>query len=331
MEEGEETDSAPSAGHRPQPERTDTPAEYVAALRALKTWSGLAYRQLQGKAAARGNPLPSSTIATTLGRATLPREAFVTAFTRACGLDDNQVRQWLDSRRRIAMGTTATPVTEPQDSFVERVEELRRPPARWPQFLYLLMAVAVGVAGTLGVQALLSRPDRAVTLATVDPVPGLAISSVGSWAWIQPVRTPELCLSDGVDRTQRYPTAVAVQRPCDQASPPRVYLEPLGKATVQIQWHHPTFGIGCLTVLTDGPARDLLEPRHACADDNPAQRFRVEPTGPPAAAHFHLRPALTDNCLSLRDQDTAPLTEIIQAPCSGARDQEFLITLIPPT
>lgn len=52
---------------------------------------------------------------------------------------------------------------------------------------------------------------------------------------------------------------------------------------------------------------DLVEPR----EDDPAQRFRIEPFGPPAAERSRIRPVVTDHCLSLRDQ-------------------EFLIELIPP-
>jgi hypothetical protein len=92
----------------PQPARVDTAAEFTAALQDLRTWSGLTYRQLEGKATALGSALPASTIATTLSRATLPRESFVDAFTRACGLGEGEVRQWLDARRRIAMGKPAT-------------------------------------------------------------------------------------------------------------------------------------------------------------------------------------------------------------------------------
>jgi hypothetical protein len=154
--------------------------------------------------------------------------------------------------------------------------------------------------------------------------------AVGSWARIHPARTPELCLTEGRDRTQRYATAIAAQHPCAQAVLPRTFIEPLGDSVVLIQWHHPKYSIGCLTVLLDGPGRDLVEPRDDCAEDNPAQRFRIEPIGPPAAAHFRIRPAITDQCLSLRDQDTTAGTEIVQGRCSGAVDQEYLIELIPP-
>lgn len=162
------------------------------------------------------------------------------------------------------------------------------------------------------------------------PVTGLRILAVGSWARIHPVRTPELCVTEGKDRTGHYETAVAAQQPCMEAVQPRVFLEPLAKNIVQIQWHHPKYSIGCLTVLLKGSGRNLLEPREDCADDNQAQQFRISPIGPSAAARFRLLSVITGRCLSLRDQDTGAGTEIVQGRCSGAADQQFLIELIPP-
>ncbi|WP_244329975.1 RICIN domain-containing protein [Streptomyces platensis] len=142
---------------------------------------------------------------------------------------------------------------------------------------------------------------------------GLRMLAVGSWAHIHPARTPELCLTEGKDRTGRCQTAIAAQQNCEKAIQPRVFLEPLGKNIVQIQWHHPKYGIGCLTVLANGPERNLLE------------RY-----GPPDTAHFRIRPVIANQCLSLSDQDTIEGAEIVQGRCSGAADQNFLIKLTPP-
>lgn len=339
----------------PQPARARTPAEFTAALRTLRLWSGLTYRQLEGKATAHSDTLPASTIATTLGRVTLPREQFVDAFTRACGLGDEEARQWLEARRRIA---TAAPVPV-GDEGVKEVQEVQGgeaakggvgdtggadddvPPAPpsgapglvraspWRRVAGLLGAVLIGVLGTLGAGSVLRDPSEPAALPTM-PVTGLRMLAVGSWAQIHPARTPELCLTEGRDRTGRYETAVAAQRPCGKADSPQLYLEPLGRDTVQIQWHHPKYGVGCLTVLPSGPGRDLLEPRDDCADDNQAQQFRIERFGPPAAGHFRIRPVSSGRCLGLRDQDTQDGAEILQGRCSGAADQDFRIELTPP-
>ncbi|MGY0067178.1 helix-turn-helix domain-containing protein [Streptomyces sp. QTS137] len=315
----------------PQPAQASTPAEFTAALRTLRLWSGLTYRQLEGKAIAHTDTLPVSTIATTLGRATLPRERFVAAFTRACGLGEEEVRQWLDARRRIATDRPAPIGDEGGDdrgaSAIGVPVPARVP--RWRRAAGLFGAAGIAVAGTLGVGSLF-HDSSAPAAPPAMPVTELRMLAVGSWARIHPARTPELCLTEGRDRTGRYQTAVAAQRPCTKAVLPLVFLEPLGKDTVQIQWHHPKYGIGCLTVLLKGPGRDLLEPRDDCADDNRTQQFRIEPFGPPATAHFRVRPVVTGRCLSLRDQDTEDGAEIVQGRCSGAADQDFLIELIPP-
>ncbi|APY84588.1 hypothetical protein A7J05_01335 [Streptomyces alfalfae] len=337
----------------PQPARARTPAEFTAALRTLRLWSGLTYRQLEGKATAHSDTLPASTIATTLGRVTLPREQFVDAFTRACGLGDEEARQWLEARRRIA---TAAPAQVGDEGVKEDVGDVQSdeagkggagnagddaPPAppsgasdlvrasRWRRVAALLGAVLIGVLGALGVDRMLRDSSKPAALPTM-PVTGLRMLAVGSWAQIHPARTPELCLTEGRDRTGRYETAVAAQRPCDTAGSPQLYLEPLGRDTVQLQWHHPKYGVGCLTVLPSGPGRDLLEPRDECADDNRAQQFRIERFGPPAAGRFRIRPVSSDRCLSLRDQDTRDGAEIVQGRCSGAADQDFRIELTPP-
>ncbi|CAL9463730.1 hypothetical protein SUDANB95_02676 [Actinosynnema sp. ALI-1.44] len=283
----------------------------------------MTYRQLEGKTAAYRNALPASTIATTLGRDTLPKAQFVEIFTRGCGLGDDDVARWLDVRHRIATQDRAPAGDEDAD----RGRDADAPgPPRWRRAASLLAAAVLGVVGTLVVSEVIER--SATPSAT--PVTGLAIRAVGSWARIHPARTPELCLTEGRDRTGRYGTAVAAQQPCTEAVLPRVFLKPLGTDVVQIQWHHPRYGIGCLTTLVDGPGRDLVEPREDCAEDDAAQRFRVEPFGPPVAAHFRIRPVVTDQCLSVRDQDTAVGAEILQGRCSTALDQEFLIELIPP-
>ncbi|QTE02987.1 XRE family transcriptional regulator [Streptomyces cyanogenus] len=308
-------------------------------MRALRIWSGLSYRQLEGKAAARGDTLASSTMATALGRATLPREPFVAAFTRACGLSEAEVLRWLDARRRLAMAeqppgprTDRVPPGADEQAAPDTAGADRVPrPRDRRRLMSLIAAAAIGAGAALGVQTSLSAPPASHrTSMAPRPVQGLAILAVGSWAQIHPARTPRLCVTEGRDRTHHYATAVAAQYPCARAVLPRTYIEPVGENLVQIQWHHPKYAIGCLTLLRDGPGRDLIEPRDDCAEDDPAQQFRIEPIGPPASAHFRLRPAATGQCLSIRDQDTVEGAEIVQGRCSGARDQEFLITLIPP-
>ncbi|WP_182906679.1 XRE family transcriptional regulator [Microbispora sp. H13382] len=90
----------------PQPEGLTNPAEFVAALGRLRQWSGLTYRQLTAAAKTAGDVLPTSTIAGALGRTTLPREEFVAAFVRACGLGEAETARWVAHRKRLAAGMT---------------------------------------------------------------------------------------------------------------------------------------------------------------------------------------------------------------------------------
>ncbi|MER7008197.1 hypothetical protein ABT297_34835 [Dactylosporangium sp. NPDC000555] len=79
-----------------------SPAQFVAAMAALKQWSGFTYRQLQRRAQQAGDVLPHSTAAAALTRTTLPREDVVAAFVRACGGDESSVARWLATRKRIS-------------------------------------------------------------------------------------------------------------------------------------------------------------------------------------------------------------------------------------
>ncbi|MFJ1831950.1 helix-turn-helix domain-containing protein [Streptomyces sp. NPDC088178] len=203
-----------SPGEPPQPARTGTPTEFTEALRTLRIWSELTYRQLEGKATAHGEALPASTIASTLSRATLPRERFVKAFTRACGLSDAEVREWLEARRRIAAHEHARNNDASGDSPEVPSSTNTSAAARspwWPRVAGLAGAVGIGVASTLGISSRFHDSPASTAIPTM-PVTGLRMLAVGSWARIHPVRTPDLCLTEGRDRTGRYQTAVAAQR-----------------------------------------------------------------------------------------------------------------------
>jgi hypothetical protein len=88
---------------RPTPEGLGTEAEFALALKELKAWSGLSYRELEARARAAGLRLPFSTASGMLGRSTLPREDLLIAFTTACGLNENEVAAWVAARKRLAI------------------------------------------------------------------------------------------------------------------------------------------------------------------------------------------------------------------------------------
>jgi hypothetical protein len=94
--------SDPGDAGRPDPATVATAGDFVEALRRLKRWSGMGYRQLAKRAAVAGHALPRSTLTVALNRGTLPREDLVVAFVRTCGCDDEEVAGWVSARRRIA-------------------------------------------------------------------------------------------------------------------------------------------------------------------------------------------------------------------------------------
>ena len=78
-----------------------TAGEYVALLRDVRRRSGLTYREISRRASAAGHWLPPSTLATMLGRATLPRERTVVALLAACGRPAADIERWIGLRHDI--------------------------------------------------------------------------------------------------------------------------------------------------------------------------------------------------------------------------------------
>ncbi|MEU1359222.1 helix-turn-helix domain-containing protein [Micromonospora zamorensis] len=145
---------------------------------------------------------------------------------------------------------------------------------------------------------------------------------------IRPARSPQLCVSEGHDRTGEYGSQVAVQISCAEATPPDTYLEPAAGGLYFIKWNHPEHGPGCLTVRGENPGRNMLEPVTRCSQSNWSQLFRFEPTGS-APTSYRIRPTRTDLCVGLRDDDTEVSAEALVEPCTNGPDQVFLIDALP--
>ncbi|WP_410814153.1 helix-turn-helix domain-containing protein [Micromonospora sp. 067-2] len=331
-----------------RPDDANDPIEFVDLLRQLKKRSRLTYRQLEQRAASAGDVLARSTAADVLGRATLPRPEVLAAFVRACGAED-QVEVWLRARHRLAAGsfapTSPAPDHPPAGVGAPATAPEPLPPAgtrpRWFPRPGPLALLVVGVLlGALGAGAWFLRPDgerrpsaeRASaegsrsTTPRGDSSPSTAPS--GGRSQIRPVRAPQLCLTEGRDRTGRYESEVAVQRPCAQATPPDTYLEPVPGGLYLIKWNHPAHGPGCLTIRRDEPGRHLLEPWTNCLVPGSLQLFRFEPTGS-APTTYRIRPANTELCVGLRDDDTEVLAEALAEPCTDTADQVFLVDALP--
>jgi hypothetical protein len=91
----------------PCPDHLSTPAEFMNALRDMRSWANLTYRELERRASASGDRLPRGTIASAMSRGVMPREQTIAAFVRACGGDGTAVEMWLAARRRIAAADRA--------------------------------------------------------------------------------------------------------------------------------------------------------------------------------------------------------------------------------
>lgn len=295
-------------------------ASFIGLMQQLKERSGLTYRELEVRAARNGDVLARSTLADILKRTGLPRPDVLAAFVRACG-DGPRVGAWLDSRNRIAAaGSAAAPAVVPSPASnaeatagAQLQSEHSRAPRKRRAKRRVVAAATSLMVPALALAAWALFPDRSATSSRL-PADG--------WVTIRPARTPDLCLTDGRDRDGAYPSAVAVQLPCAQATVPRTYLEPVGEGLYRIQWHHPVEGKGCLTVMSTGPVKSMLEPRNNCAQ---ATLFRLEPASTTGAEGFRFRSADSSRCIGIAHNDTAQGAEAIEEQCTRATDQRFLI------
>lgn len=200
-----ESREATAAQQAPDPHGATSPAEFVAAMRSLKEWSGLTYRQLQRQAAAVDHILPHSTIAAVLGRNTLPREELLNGFVRACGQDEATAVAWIAVRKRIAAGIPAPnePAVTPNEPAV--VETLANPRTDAPP------AVDAAESPDPVVPSPADGADPA--FAAAEPAVMLAESPHLSFASGTLASTAATRLKDEWVGTHRYDPAVEVPRP----------------------------------------------------------------------------------------------------------------------
>ncbi|MFE9193292.1 peptidoglycan-binding protein [Micromonospora sp. NPDC007208] len=107
-----------------------TAGEYVALLRDVRRCSGLTYREISRRASAAGHWLPASTLATMLGRITLPRERTVVAMLAACEVPD--IERWVGMRRDIEARLSERDRWETSASQTTVTPAASQPPAAEP-------------------------------------------------------------------------------------------------------------------------------------------------------------------------------------------------------
>ncbi|MDT0446626.1 RICIN domain-containing protein [Streptomyces johnsoniae] len=327
---------------RPERRRNDpaglaTPEEFIDALRALKNASGLTFRELTERAAAVGHSLPTSTLAGSLTRTSLPSAAVVTGLVRACGGTGEDAERWLAARTRIAIGAAAPDEAEdPDEAEAEPAEpaepdEPPRPaaPTARRHRRRLLTAAAAGgliVAGLGGVLAVGSDDESRDPVA--EPTPESADQHVPPLGdvLLRPAHTG-MCLTEGRERNGRTDRPLLVQRECATATaaPPRLVLQQAAEGTYQLLFVHPDHGPGCLTVDQGGQEDGRLLAPHDCNDGLPHQRFVIEPMDVPTAGGYRIMPAHGDKCLGFIGPVDEEGAEVAQMTCVGTADQQFLI------
>ncbi|WP_433350479.1 RICIN domain-containing protein [Micromonospora sp. CA-111912] len=349
-----------TAGADLRPDQAGTTAEFLALLRELKDRSGHTYRELERRAAARGDVLPRSTTAAALRGNSPPRAELLDALVRACGAEEH-LRQWRCARDRLDAageqpdqpgppappagdrsdpapdgGPTATTNGRSDGDTRRRTPAARwRPAGRWfrPPLVTPLLAslLAIGVGALLTTSARGTWPDPAAitdresTGATVRQAPPLPTNLLRE-VRIRPVTAPDLCLTDGRVLDRRYTPLVAVQRSCDEVWPQTTVLQPADDGTYRIRWDHPDYGPGCLVGLTAGPGAGLLEPWDDCVRGS---RFRIEPSGSYDSNTYVLR-LPGHGCVGISDSGTAVGTEAVMGRCVGKGGQVFRIEPAPP-
>ncbi|MBV7698870.1 XRE family transcriptional regulator [Streptomyces sp. TRM70350] len=323
----------------PRPEQARDATEFVALLRQVKESCGFTYRELEQRAAARGDVLARSTLANALARDALPRAELVAAFVRACGAEggegaqvEKRVEEWLAARERIA-ACKAVPVSrvEPSGEREEAQGVPQRGRSRVATAVATIAALALVGVATWALSATGSGTDEQQTgrdterQSDANTAAGIPDGPVR----LRPVQSPALCLTDGFVRDGRYKSHVAVHRACSQATPPVTDLVPAGNETYHVRWRHPEHGEGCLKARTSGAARGLLEPWEMCAA---ATRFRIQraPSGDGDPRAYVLR-LDTGQCVAAARATPDEGTEATFRPCDGSRGQQYVISGVPKT
>lgn len=297
----------------PDPLQVKDIAGFVAALRRLRTGTGLSFRELERQAGRNGDQLPSSTVSAALSRDRLPRPDLVGAFVRACGGDEPTVEAWLAARASLAAGGT---------DDVPETPRRRRFGARE----YLVAAAVVVVAAV--VAALLLTTDRQ------DPVAGPATPARTT---VLAARVPPsgeaitlahtgLCVGEGPERKPGATRVVLGQYDCATATPP-ISLQLVAPGVYRLILHSVDKGPGCVTVDNGGTVVETLLSGAACEEGRPDQEFTFEPVETPVAGHRMHSVAAENWCIGAYEGSDRPGTQLIQVPCDGGAHQVFVVPL----
>ncbi|GAA3732414.1 hypothetical protein GCM10022225_13070 [Plantactinospora mayteni] len=322
------------------PGSAETPTDLVGLLRQLRDRSGLSFRRIERLARAAGDNLPASTLATMLGRNTLPREELVRALTRACGESPESVDRWLAARRRLVDAAAMPPTAGPAGP---EPAVLPGPPDRRPRPGLLLLAVATGAVVAIAAVLTgwwLSRPaDRDGTARTGptgtvrsaptgDVDPGTREAG-GQGATRIRVAHSGLCLSERAGRGDGQ----VFQASCAGAFPARSLSAPItasgGGISYLIRTDHPEFGPGCMGIREGSRKVGARVEDDYCGQEGAGEQFHLDPVESPRPG-FRLRLVHSGLCVTVDHLD-AEWAELVQRPCDpGHAGQVFLVEPAPP-
>jgi tetratricopeptide (TPR) repeat protein len=153
-------------GREADPAEVATPEEFVAMLRRLRDLSGLTYRMIARRAAANGDVLPASTLATMLTRRTLPRRELVVSLLRACEVPPEQFADCLATWKRLtAAGPPVSFDPPPPPALLQLVSRPSVAHAAVPFQLPPLPAALVGrTEETALIRAAVAQPHAVCVL-----------------------------------------------------------------------------------------------------------------------------------------------------------------------
>ncbi|MEU9782879.1 helix-turn-helix domain-containing protein [Streptomyces phaeochromogenes] len=359
---------APSDTPRPTPQETRNAAEFAARLRRLKDRSGLSYRQLEERAAERGEVLPRSTLADVLRHDALPRPEMLTAFLNACGAG-HEAEEWLAARNRIA--ETEPSGTRPdqeqdegqnqnqnqaEDQAHEQAHEYEQerahahvqapggqadpqdasapnpeadPPPRHRR-LRSLIGSCRRLSGAVVTLLVLAGGGYLASAASHDGADSDGASPAPGTYQIRSL-TSSLCISerDGEETGSVY------QFDCARGLLTYA-LEDQGDGVYRIRSLHPVFGYGCLGVTggsTRGGARMADD---YCGHRGNAERFRLKPVaadgsqGSRAPRGYRIMPLHTGSCVSVPGGSRKSWAPVLQLPCGqGESGQTFRFDPVP--
>lgn len=311
------------------PQQAATAEEFIAALRDLKERSGLTYRQLEDRAAERGEVLARSTLAEVLGGRRAPRPELLGAFVRACG-DVGRADEWIEAWEALARkGAGPTAVDERARFPVKVLVNILR--LRVPSRVVVVAMAVAALTAAVTAWSVLSTGDAGdggKAGNAGDGGPAAASASVwprlpGGRVQIRPVVADGMCVTDG--RVRGYEPLVAVQRPCGETAPQETLLEPLGGSNYRIRWYHPDHGRACLKALDGTAVAGLLEPWEAC---DQASRFHIEPTGADGSRRYTLR-VEGQGCMAVKGAKKTANTAVVMRPCEAKPHHVFVIKPAP--